>query len=104
VDEEGILYADIDIEEMIDQKQVVDTIGRDTRFDVVSLTLNQDEDKGIHFCNRAEDRPENRLISDLAHEVGSLLGKNIEETRQTSHHLSDSVRQPSRRRSDKAKD
>lgn len=102
IDEEGILYAEIDIEEEIEQKQVVDTIARDTRFDVLSLTLNQDEDKGINFCTRAQEGHERRLISDPNHEVRSLLGKNLEELRQTSHHLRELVGQTTKRESNKS--
>ena len=55
IDEEGILYADIDIEKEIDHNQVVDTIVRDTRFDVLSLNLCRDEDSGIRLLSRDKE-------------------------------------------------
>ncbi len=47
--EEGIIYADIDIEQEIIQKQWHDIIGHYNRFDVLSLNLNMDEDQPIKF-------------------------------------------------------
>jgi aliphatic nitrilase len=52
-DEEGIVYADIDISEMVPAKQFHDIIGRYTRMDVVSLNLCPDEDQPLRLESRA---------------------------------------------------
>jgi len=49
--EEGIIYADIDIEQEIIRKQWHDIIGHYNRFDVLSLNLNMDEDKPIKLLS-----------------------------------------------------
>lgn len=49
--EEGIIYADIDIEQEIVRKQFHDIIGHYNRFDVLSLNLNTDEDRPIRFLS-----------------------------------------------------
>lgn len=58
VDEEGIIYADIDIERMIDEKQMVDTLGRDSRFDVTRFMLDQQPEAGVHYVGSVEHRPQ----------------------------------------------
>ncbi|MFH0811832.1 MAG: carbon-nitrogen hydrolase family protein [Pseudomonadota bacterium] len=93
VDEEGILYADIDIEEEIDQKQVVDTIVRDTRFDVVSLNLNTDEGSGIKLFSGGQETGEKRLKPLFTSELQALLRRNIAELGQTSDLLRQLVEQ-----------
>jgi len=50
VDDEGIIYADIDISEMITAKQFHDIIGHYTRMDVVSMNLSRDEDRPL-WCD-----------------------------------------------------
>jgi len=52
LDKEGIIYADIDISEMITAKQYHDIIGQYTRMDVVSLNLCQDEDSPMWYTTR----------------------------------------------------
>ncbi len=47
--EDGIIYADIDIEQEIARKQWHDIIGHYNRFDVLSLNLNTDADRPIRF-------------------------------------------------------
>ena len=56
-DEDGIIYADIDISEMITAKQFHDIIGHYTRMDVVSLNLCQDEDQPIHYATKIKKDP-----------------------------------------------
>ncbi len=53
VDEEGIVYADIDLAEMVTAKQFHDIIGHYTRTDVVSLNLCKDEDRPLRFNTMA---------------------------------------------------
>lgn len=55
VNEEGIVYADIDIEEIILYKQFHDIVNQTTRADVLSLHVNTDEDKIIRFYSRERD-------------------------------------------------
>ena len=45
VNKEGIVYADIDLSEMVTAKQFHDIIGHYTRMDVVSMNLCRDEDR-----------------------------------------------------------
>ena len=52
VDEEGVIYADIDIAEMITAKQFHDIVGHYTRMDVVSMNLCRKEDRSL-----IDDRP-----------------------------------------------
>jgi len=56
-DEDGIIYADIDISEMITAKQFHDIIGHYTRMDVVSLNLCMDEDQPIHYSTKIKMDP-----------------------------------------------
>jgi len=49
--EEGIIYADIDIELEITRKQWHDIIGHYNRFDVFSLNLNTAEDQPLKFVS-----------------------------------------------------
>ena len=49
-DEEGILYADIDIEECIIQKQFHDLAGYMNRFDIFNLTVNRSTNDPVTFA------------------------------------------------------
>ena len=57
IDEDGIIYADIDISEMITAKQFHDIIGHYTRLDVVSLNLCRDEDQPVWYESRKKAPP-----------------------------------------------
>jgi nitrilase len=59
VDDEGILYADIDIAQSIEPKQAHDIIGYYQRFDLFQLRLNQSPQLPIDFqgSERAEPGP-----------------------------------------------
>jgi nitrilase len=52
LDKEEIIYAGIDISEIITAKQFHDITGHYTRMDVVSLNLCQDEDRPLWFSTR----------------------------------------------------
>jgi nitrilase len=101
IDEEGILYADIDIEEEIDQKQVVDTIVRDTRFDVLSLNLCRDEESGIRLFSREKEAV---TESPGSANLQLLLAKNTEELRQASALLRQLAEEGNAAKSNKAGD
>lgn len=55
IDEEGIVYADIDLEKCIQPKQMHDILGHYNRFDIFDLRVNTAPLKPITFV---EDRPE----------------------------------------------
>jgi predicted amidohydrolase len=59
LESEELIYADIDISEMIAPRQYFDTAGHYSRMDVVSLNLCIDEDKPVHFYkkNYSENLP-----------------------------------------------
>jgi predicted amidohydrolase len=61
IDEEGIIYADIDVSEMITAKQFHDIIGHYTRMDVVSMNLSRAEDRPL-WC---DSRPPSQAASAL---------------------------------------
>ena len=61
--EEGIIYADIDIEQEIIRKQWHDIIGHYNRFDVLSLNLNMDEDKPIKLLSSQPHALESELAT-----------------------------------------
>ncbi len=49
IDEEGIVYADIDLNKCIQPKQMHDIIGHYNRFDVFQLHVNKAEQRAIHL-------------------------------------------------------
>jgi nitrilase len=53
IDEEGIVYADIDLNACIQPKQMHDIIGHYNRFDIFSLHVNRQPLSSIHF----DDQP-----------------------------------------------
>ena len=52
VNEEGIVYADIDVEEEIDHKQFHDIVSQTTRADLLTLHVNTDRDEILKFHSR----------------------------------------------------
>jgi len=48
-DSEGILYADIDIQKCVEQKQIHDVVGYYNRFDIFKLTVNRSENRPVAF-------------------------------------------------------
>jgi len=69
--EEGIIYADIDIEQEIIRKQWHDIIGHYNRFDVLSLNLNMDEDQPINYLTNRSPASDSELAT--AEAMGKLL-------------------------------
>ena len=55
VNEDGIVYADIDIDEEILHKQFHDIVHQTTRADILSLNINTDEDRSIKFYSRGNE-------------------------------------------------
>lgn len=74
---ETIIYAEIDISDMIQAKQYHDIVGHYTRMDVVSLNLCQDEDKPIHFITKGLSSASSGYGSDLLKEVQRQINSEI---------------------------
>ncbi|WKW45745.1 carbon-nitrogen hydrolase family protein [Myroides sp. JBRI-B21084] len=55
IDEEGIVYADIDLSKCIQPKQMHDILGHYNRFDIFDLRVNIAPTKKITFINKSED-------------------------------------------------
>lgn len=70
VGEEGIVYADIDLEQIIDAKTLHDIVGHYGRFDVLSLRYNRTHPKPIEFSD--EGGPA-RINGDMAALIRSAL-------------------------------
>ncbi len=58
IDEEGILYAEIDLEDLIAPKMMHDIIGQYNDFGVLSLTLDQTPHEPLNFIGGDEDAEE----------------------------------------------
>ncbi len=65
-DEEGIAYADIDLEDCVIQKQFQDLAGYMNRFDIFHLTVDRSTNDPVHFSPPRGERPP--LGADLAHD------------------------------------
>jgi predicted amidohydrolase len=78
--EEGIIYADIDIEQEIIRKQWHDITGHYNRFDVLSLNLNMDEDRPINFLTSRSPSPDSELSTNEA--IIKLLEQSQTEQRE----------------------
>ena len=55
IDDEGIVYADIDLEKCIQPKQMHDILGHYNRFDIFDLRVNVAPTKKITFINKSEE-------------------------------------------------
>ena len=55
IDEEGIIYADIDLEKCIQPKQMHDILGHYNRFDIFDLRVNTAPTKNITFIDNHEE-------------------------------------------------
>ena len=54
-DEEGILYADIDLSELIDCKYLIDCAGHYSKGSVASLVFNQNSQEAVRFTGEQDD-------------------------------------------------
>jgi nitrilase len=75
--EEGMVIAEIDIEQIIEQKLQHDIVGHYNRFDVLSLNLNRFPQKAIKEMHGEEDREflERREIEELRNLIRLLTEK-----------------------------
>lgn len=80
IDEEGIIYADIDVSEMITAKQFHDIIGHYTRMDVVSMSLSRAEDRPLWCHDHAISPAVSTLASAGLQESIVERQKGMEET------------------------
>ena len=71
-DEEGIVYADVDLEVMIDAKTLHDVVGHYNRFDVLSLVYRRSSPKSIHIV---DDVARETSKAEMASELQSIIGK-----------------------------
>ena len=78
--EEGIIYADIDVEQEIVRKQFHDIIGHYNRFDVLSLNLNIDEDRPIRLFFSQSSITDSRFATSEG--IGKLLQQSEASQRQ----------------------
>ena len=56
-DEEGILYAEIDLSQCVEPKQFHDVSGGYNRFDIFQLTVNRTPNRPIQFRRNSETEP-----------------------------------------------
>ncbi len=89
--EEGIIYADIDIEQEIVLKQFHDIIGHYNRFDVLSLNLNMAEDQSMKLVN-SQPGSANSGSATVEH-----MARLLEQTRTEQRELREAVDRLSRR-------
>lgn len=52
---EGILYADIDLEDKMKSKQFLDVVGHYSRPDLLSLRVNKHPSRPVHYANDNEE-------------------------------------------------
>jgi aliphatic nitrilase len=57
-DDEGILYADIDLEKCVELKQIHDLAGYYNRFDIFKLTVNRSSNRPVRFVDGMESSVE----------------------------------------------
>jgi aliphatic nitrilase len=69
-DEEGIVYAEVDLEQMIDAKTLHDVVGNYNRFDVLSLVYRRTSPKPVLFPG--EDAA-SESVSDMASSLRCLI-------------------------------
>ena len=55
IDDEGIIYADIDLEKCIQPKQMHDILGHYNRFDIFDLRVNTAPTRKITFIDNHEE-------------------------------------------------
>jgi len=79
--EDGIIYADIDIELEIARKQWHDIIGHYNRFDVLSLNLNTDADEPLKLRTSRPSAPDAGPV-DASSAMAKLLEQNQADLRE----------------------
>ena len=77
--EDGMVIAEIDIEQIIEQKLQHDITGHYNRFDVLSLNLNRQPQRAIREMHGEQDRE--FVVRKEIEELKSLIGSLAEKTR-----------------------
>lgn len=69
--EEGILYAQVDVERCVEPKQIHDVVGYYNRFDIFKLTVNRSANRPITFeeAGEAPTTPAPQVAPELSQEV-----------------------------------
>jgi nitrilase len=67
IDEEGILYADVDLDECIEPKQMHDIVGHYNRFDVFELRINRQPQTAVRGWGTTDPPP---VAGELTTEAG----------------------------------
>lgn len=67
--DEGIVYADIDMETMIDAKTLHDVVGHYNRFDVLSLVYRRRQPKAIHLEDEGAAPATRQELADLIRQL-----------------------------------
>ena len=60
-DEEGIVYAELDLSECVEPKQFHDVSGGYNRFDIFHLTVNRTPNRPIHYAAASEREPQSEI-------------------------------------------
>lgn len=81
-DKEGIVYAEIDMEQILDSKHMVDSVGHYARWDVTRLQINTAANRpfGNHDPSDANNHPKQAKIKPLLAEIDELLAR-VEDQR-----------------------
>lgn len=62
IDDEGIVYAEIDTEKMFQPKQMHDILGHYNRFDIFKLTVNTSKNEPISYSKETDKNSDSKLI------------------------------------------
>ncbi len=74
-DQEGIVYADIDMEKIIWAKAMVDVVGHYARFDVANINFNPEKLRPIKDDTKPSEGGREAGYSDIREELGKLKEK-----------------------------
>lgn len=75
IDDEGIVYADIDLAKCIQPKQMHDIVGHYNRFDVFNLTLNQSKQSPMSYSTSEQKESQSALQPDEVNEAITIHNK-----------------------------
>lgn len=73
IDDEGIVYAEIDLERCIQPKQMHDLLGHYNRFDIFNLKVNTEEQRAIQFAESKAVAVENENGQLPDHDLDNLI-------------------------------
>lgn len=72
IDEEGIVYADIDLNRCIQPRQMHDITGHYNRFDIFDLQVNRRAMNAVTFSDSVENHPDFNELNDAAEPPSEL--------------------------------